>query len=244
MKRSRVWALSLALALIAGAVYAQRPGGGPGGGGPGGGGRRGFGGRRDGGMMGMLRIPQVQKELKLSKTQIDRLTKLAAAPAGPNRQSFEGLRSLPQDQREKRLAELRAQREKARAEQEKKIVAILQPQQLKRLRQLQLQQAGLRALGRKEVADQLKLTADQRQKVKAALDAERAAMRAAFQGSQGGQPTPAQREQARKKSSQARAAAEAKLNAILTAAQKKQFAGMKGAPFKFPERPQPTARRT
>jgi hypothetical protein len=39
----------------------------------------------------------------------------------------------------------------------------------------------------------------------------------------------------RKKFEEARSATDAKLNAILTPAQKTQFQGMQGAPFKFPE---------
>jgi hypothetical protein len=227
MKVSRVWVLGVALSLIAGSAFAQ--GGGRGG--------RGFGGGDGGSMLGLLRIPEVQKELKLEATQIELLNQLATEARNQPRPSFEGFQNLTPEEREKRIAELRAAREKANAEQEKKIATILEPQQVTRVRQLQIQQAGIRALGRKEVADQLKLTPDQRQKIQAALDEERTAQRTAFQGFQGGQqPTDAQREEARKKLADARTAAEAKLNAVLTPAQKQQFESMKGAAFTFPER--------
>jgi len=219
----------VALSLIAGSAFAQ--------GGGGRGGRGGFGGRGDGGPMGLLRIPEVQKELKLEQAQIELLNQLAAESGRRDRPNFEGFQNLSPEERQKRIAELRAQREKAAAEQEKKVAEILEPAQMTRLRQLQVQQAGIRVLSRQQVADQLKLTPDQRQKIQAALDEERAAQRAAFQAFQGGgQPTDAQREEARKKLADARTAAEAKLNAVLTPAQKQQFESMKGAPFTFPER--------
>lgn len=99
-------------------------------------------------------------------------------------------------------------------------------------------QSGFRALSQKEVGDKLKLTADQRQKIDAALQAERAAMRQAFEGrgpggdpGQGGGPWPDF-----EKLQRLRASTETQLTAVLTAAQKTQFQQMQGTPFKFPER--------
>src|SRR5215207_6938579 len=119
----------------------------------------------------------------------------------------------------------------------KKVGEILDAKQMARLKQLSLQQQGTRGLGQPEVADQLKLTADQRQKIQAALTEEGTAMRQAFEGFQGGNNvTDEQRQQAFQKMRDLRMATDAKLNAVLTDGQKKQFQTMQGAAFKFPER--------
>ncbi|MCC2671825.1 MAG: periplasmic repressor CpxP [Armatimonadetes bacterium] len=148
---------------------------------------------------------------------------------GFNRETFQ---NLSQEERTKKFAELRAQREKQIAE-------ILNAKQVSRLKQLEIQQAGTRALDRKDVQDALKLTADQKAKIDAAQAAEREAMQPIFQsfrGNNGQQTTDAQRDEIRKKMTEIRTGTETKVLAVLTADQKKQFESLKGAAFTFPER--------
>ena len=123
-----------------------------------------------------------------------------------------------------------------RAAEEKQVGEILDAKQMGRLKQLDLQQGGIRNIGRPDVATALKLTADQKQRVQAAIQGERDAMRAAFEaarGDGGGQPD---FQAVGAKMREVRAATDNKLNGILTPPQKTQFQSMQGAPFKFPER--------
>jgi translation initiation factor IF-2 len=254
VKQRSLWPILIAAALLvpATASHAQYPA--PGGGGPGGPGGFGGGGRR-GGFRGrggnILRMPEVQKELNLSKAQIDKIEALPrpgrgggpggrGGPGGPGGPGGGG----------------RGDFEKFRQEREKAIAKILDAKQLARYKQLQLQREGIRAIGRKDIGDQLKLTADQHKKVDAALKSERDAAMKAFQGMRGGGPggpggpgggrpgaggpggpgggpSPEMRkmfDDMRKRGE----ATEKTLKAVLTPAQTKQFAEMQGKPFKFP----------
>lgn len=187
-------------------------------------------GRRGGfarGPMGLLMTPDVQKELKMDQAQVD-LVQGVLRDRG-SRRSFQDFRSLSPEERRKRFDEMRQA-------QEKKIGEILNKTQLARLKQLELQQTGLWALSEREVADQLKLSADQRQKIRSINDAERESLRAAFQGVNFREMSDAQRQEIRAKFEKLRADRDARLNAVLTHSQRKQFQAMQGAPFKFPER--------
>lgn len=227
MTRRTFWNATLAAAVLSVAAvpsFAQGPGG-PGGGrgfggpgGPGGGGNIGF----------LVQMPEVQKELKLDQTQVELLQDLRQNGPRPN---FQELQSLSPEERQKRFQAMQA-------DQEKKVGEILNKDQMARLKQLQLQQQGVRALDRVEVANALKLTADQKNQVKNAIQGERETMRQAFQGFQpGGAPPSDEERQANfKKMQDARTATDAKLNAILTPAQKQQFQTMQGAKFNFPQR--------
>jgi Spy/CpxP family protein refolding chaperone len=213
MTRNTLWTAALAAVLMIGAsapsfAQGQR-------------GRGGFGG----GSSFLLQMPEVQKELALDPGQVELLKGLNS---GFDRQAFQG---LSDEARRQKFQELRTQREKQVAE-------ILNPKQVSRLKQLEIQQAGTRALDREDVAAALKLTADQKAKIDAAQDAERQAMQPifeSFRGNNGQRPTDAQREETRKKMTEIRSGTEAKVLAVLTADQKKQFEGLKGAAFKFPE---------
>lgn len=217
MKRQMLWAAALSIASIATtAIPCEAQGQG-----------RGFRGGRGG--RNVLSIPEVQKELKLEQAQIELLNALNQDRAGFDREAF---RSMTPEQRQEAFA-------KRRAERDKKVAEILDAKQVARLKQLELQQAGVRALGQPNVATELKLTTDQKQKIEAALTAERESMRSAFESfrsNDGQQPTDEQRQAAFAKMREMRTATDTKLNAILTDAQKTQWKAMQGAPFTFPER--------
>jgi hypothetical protein len=187
-------------------------------------------------------MPEVQTELKIDAAQKELLQQI-------NQENREKMRALFQQGGFGRPGQGGAPDPAAREEFQKKMAAmqadqtkqigeVLDAKQLARLKQLSIQRDGTRALSRPEVQDQLKLSADQRQRLTTAFNSEREAMQAVFQGfrPQDGQP-PSQEQQAEfgKKIQSARASAEASALAVLTDAQKSQFKALQGAPFKFPE---------
>lgn len=207
MKLGTLIALSAALLAIAVPSFAQ--------------GRGGFG--RGGG--NIIAMPEVQKELKLDDAQQDLVKQLSMEMQQKRQALFQGLQGG--GNRQEAMQKFR----ELQQEQDKKVGEILSRDQMARYKQLHLQRTGIRALDQKEVADQLKLTSDQRAQVVAAINGEREAMQAAFQSAQGGD-----REAARAKFQEIRQSTDAKLNAVLTDAQKRQFDQMKGAAFQFPQR--------
>ena len=238
-----------ALATTGGAVLAQAPPGGggarPGGGFGGFGG--GFGGFGGGGLLSLALMPEVQKELKLDEAQVDLVDGMrpqrgpggfggprpggggqpgggGGQPGGPGNFNFE---------------EFRKRMEQQRAEQDKQLAEILDAKQMARLKQLDLQRAGIRGIERKDVADGLKLTADQRKSVQDLLTAEREGTQKIFQSAprpEPGQPfDPAVFQQNFQKMQELRTSTDAKLNKVLTPVQTKQWTAMQGTPFKFPQ---------
>jgi hypothetical protein len=193
----------------------------------------------------LLQMPEVQTELKVDATQKELLEQLNMENRDKMRQLFQqggfgrpgggGQGGAPDPAAQE---EFRKKMTAMQAEQTKAIGEVLDAKQMARLKQLSIQRDGTRALSRTEVQDQLKLSADQRQKLAAAFDGERQAMQAMFQSfrPQDGQPpSEEQRAEFGKKMQAARATAEANALAVLTDAQKTQFKALQGAPFKFPE---------
>jgi hypothetical protein len=173
----------------------------------------------------MLRMPEVQSELKLTdaqKTQVDEmLEKLFEGRRG----QFFQLRELSAEDRQKRMAERRSQ-------EEKQVKGILTADQQKRYRQLQLQQQGFAALSDRSVQDELKLTDEQRTKVETIQREQGESMRVVFQRDGDGPPDFAA---IRPKMEAMRKQTDDKLAAVLTEAQKQQWKEMLGTAFKFPE---------
>jgi len=204
--------LTLAL-LIASPVLAQPPGGRGGRGGPGG-----FSG------LMLLQNESVQKELKLDEEQVAQVKKKSAELREKHRGEFEKLRDLSSDER----------REKGRTlmsavEEESRDAAreILKPEQRRRFFQISLQVNGPRALERPRVQEALKLTDEQKGKIRDILEDSREQMRKAFENGQGN------REEARKKFGELRQQTQDKVNAVLTDEQKETWKKMSGEPFEF-----------
>lgn len=225
--------LPLAIALVAASwseVQAQREGGRSRGGSSSQGrsGRGGF----DQSAMGLLRIPQVQTELGLSDEQKTKLRELGES-SRPSREQYAALRELPEEERNKKFAEMREKRQEA----EKKLFGILNAEQGTRLKQILLQARGLRALADKEVAKELGLSEEQSAKIREIMSA----------GSDRGSSFQALRdlpeEERRKKFAEMRAQgekqrqeAEKKVLAVLTDEQKQKLEKMKGKKFELPSR--------
>lgn len=184
-----------------------------------------------GGPMGMLMIPEVQKELHLDDGQLDQLRQANAELKGKADERFRAIQNVPPEEREKRFMEFRQ-------EVDHRIGEILDARQKIRLRQLQIQAGGYRSLTRKDVQDELKLDADQRSRIQSILDAEHVSMRKVFSEVR---PTAAtmtneERQMAFAKAHEVRNATDDQLNRVLRDNQRRQFQSMKGVAFTFPKR--------
>jgi hypothetical protein len=196
----------LATALLTGSAFAQ--------------------GRGGGGRGMILRMPEVQAELKLTDEQKTKITEMLGQLGGGRRGQGGQFRDLSREEREKQLAE-------RRANEEKQVQAILNEDQLKRYHQLQLQRQGLLALRDAPVRDSLKLTDDQRSKVDGILKEQADETQKALESAGGGQR--GRGGAARAQLAEIRKKTEAKLEALLTDDQQKQWKEMLGPTFKFPE---------
>ena len=222
----RVFAVGCCLALAASAAYAQ-PQRGPGGGGPGGGGPGGppggfgggamFGGAF-GGLAEVLRREDVRKELELLDDQVAQLQKLAEGRRDQMRDLFSGLRDVPQEQRGEKMRELF---QKAQKDIEAEVGKILLPHQMKRAKQLEMQLRLRGGLGRMndQAAQDLGLTDDQKEQLRAKSDELEDAIR--------------------KKLAALRAEAQDELLKTLTPAQQAKWKEMVGEPFEFQMEPRP-----
>jgi hypothetical protein len=192
------------------------------------GGRRGQFGA--GGGIQMLRIEEVQKELKMTPEQIGKLDAKQQEVRQALQEAFPGggnPQDLSAEDRQKRVA-------KQQELQTKAVNEILDTTQQKRYRQLELQQQGLIALTRKDVASELKLTEEQVTKLRKIQSDMGEETRAARQGVNVQQLSDEERQKLTAKTDEIRKAAGEKAVAVLTDEQKKQWKEMQGEPFKFP----------
>lgn len=197
--------------VLAGSLAAAQPqrgpGGGPGGfGGPGGG--FGFGGLAE-----VLRREDARKELELLDDQVAQLEKLNESRREKMRDLFSGMRDVPQEQRGEKMRELF---QKAQQDLEGDIGKILLPHQMKRAKQLATQlrlRGGVRAMLGDQMAQDLGLTEDQKEKLRAKSEQ--------------------LEEQLRKKYAELRSQAQNELLQALTPAQQAKWKEMVGEPFEF-----------
>ena len=185
-------------------------------------------GRGGGGMMGggaqLLTNKSVQEELKVSEDQTSKLTAFADEMRTKQREAFQGLQDLSDDERRTKMQEL------GRSMQEdinKGLAGILKPEQTKRFHQIQFQQAGVQAFSQPKVAGELKLTDDQKQKMQGLSQEMMGQMREIFQEAQG------DREAAMAKMTTLRKETQEKAAALLTDDQKKSWKEMQGSPFEI-----------
>ncbi len=201
MKRLMQITLAAAVvALAAGPALAQqrqRQGGG-----------FGFGGF--GGVAMLLGQESVQKELKLSDEQVKEVQKLMEK----QREAFQGFGELSQEERRTKMQELNKSNNEA-------VAKILKPEQLKRAKQIALQRQGAAAVNNEEVAKELKITDEQKQKIRAIQTKAREDMQGAGSDEEG-----------RKKRQEVMTAMNEKIMGVLTAEQKEQLRKMQGEPFK------------
>lgn len=204
-------AVAVAMCVVAGDASAQ-PGRGRGAGGFGGPGG-GFGG----GALGVLRDEAAREELGVTEDQMEKLQEIQRKSGEQMREMFSGMRDLSEDERRERFADLREKMTKQQEEMQSQIDDVLLPQQRDRLKQIALQQrmrfGAQNALGSPEVAKELGITDEQREKLqKVAQEAE---------------------EELRKKTEELREEAKQKILSVLTAEQKDKLKNLIGEPAKI-----------
>jgi hypothetical protein len=210
------FALAFGLAaVLAGPATAQPPGGRGG---------FGFGGR---GVGFLVQNEAVQKELKIEK---DQATKVAEAVKKVNDKHADALTKLRDLEAEERRTKSRELNQTISTETLAAVTEVLNPDQVKRLKQIELQRAGADAYVRSEVQTALKLTAEQKDKVKAIVDESNKQMqelRGGGQGRQRGQGDQGKITALRKETTD-------KFVAVLTDDQKKEWKTLTGAEFTMP----------
>ncbi|MCC7425140.1 MAG: hypothetical protein IT428_33135 [Planctomycetaceae bacterium] len=123
-------------------------------------------------VFGVLRDETAQAELKLTDDQKKQIATLAdtARPTPEMFAAFGDLRDAPQEVRDAKMAEFRKKSDEIRKAAEEKLKGVISSEQLSRARQLALRQAGARGLQQEDVAADLKLTEDQKTKLKEILE--------------------------------------------------------------------------
>jgi hypothetical protein len=161
----------------------------------------------------LLSQPSVQKDLKMTEEQVAKVKK-----ALKSRQAVrEELKDLDPEARAKRLAEITKENDKLAAE-------ILNADQTKRLRQIYLQQQGVNALTQPEIANELKLTDEQKKKLQDVQKKAAAQVQALRRPGAG--------EEAMEKIGELTKAFNEEAQKILTDEQKAKWKQLTGEPFK------------
>jgi Spy/CpxP family protein refolding chaperone len=177
--------------------------------------RRGFG--RMGGA-NLLRRPEVQTELKITDEQKPKIETMLEQLREERQGLFQDLRDASAEERQKIM-------DKMYADESKRVNAILNPDQQKRFRQISLQQEGPTAAARADVADELKLTDEQKKKVRELLVAQQEKQRELREAAGG------DFQAIREKMEALRKETNDKVTALLTDEQKNKWKEMVGTPF-------------
>jgi hypothetical protein len=190
-----------------------------------------FGGGRAGPML--LRNKSVQQELKLSEEQAKKINEVIQEVFGKHQDEIATLREQGAEQGFEKMQELM---KKVSEETRKALAGVLQPDQEKRFKQIELQLQGARAFQEADVQNALKLTDEQKEKLKT-IDQD-AAKEMQNLRSQGG---PGNFQEGLRKVNALRKEATEKAQSVLTEDQKKTWADMTGKTFemKFEPRQRP-----
>jgi Spy/CpxP family protein refolding chaperone len=193
-------------------------------------GGRGFGGGMGGGSGAMLLSNKsVQGEIKATSEQVEKLNALGEKLMTKQREEGAKLRDLDQAERMPKQQELNRT---MMAEVKTGITEILKPEQVKRFEQLQLQQTGVNAFTMMpRVSEGLKLTDEQKTKIRDLNQEFQPKIREAMQGFQD------DREAAMKKMAEVRKEQTEKVMAVLTAEQRTSYKEMTGEPFEIKMEP-------
>jgi Spy/CpxP family protein refolding chaperone len=176
----------------------------------------------------LVQDKEVQKELKLSPEQIQKVETVFAQVRRDVRQQIEDAETPDQvtpDDREKRVERREKVMTAVMGKATKTVAEILTPEQIKRVNQILLQRQGAQAFMDPKVHDLLRLTADQRAKLKAITEGSVQEMRNVFRTPQGDV------EEMRKDGMRRREEAMAKALAVLSADQRAAWNDLKGAPY-------------
>ncbi|AMV20902.1 Spy/CpxP family protein refolding chaperone [Planctomyces sp. SH-PL14] len=219
--------LVLCAALLFASPVLAQPGGGGGGGR---GGFRGMGGG-GGGVAGLVGMEAVQKELSITDEQKAALGKIQEEM----RASFQGfdfqaLRDLSEEERNKKMEEFRKKGQESAKKVEGQVKELLNEEQWARLGELRIQREGVSALSREEVAKDLALTDEQKEKIAKLSESLRPQFGRGGPGGGGGGGERPNFEEMRAQ----REKTEGEVMAVLTDDQKAKLEKMKGEKFEFP----------
>jgi hypothetical protein len=167
---------------------------------------------------------RAQDELRLSDKQRTKLLEQLPIFVQETMKTFEGFQQLRPDEREKAM---QFHRQKCQEQLTALLKETLNAKQLKRLEQMELRQEGLFNLGRPEIAQELKMTDEQRHQFMGVVQEMQKKIEPLMQQVQsGGNPR-----EIGPKVMQIRKVCEGRIAAILTDTQQKQWQKMLGKPF-------------
>jgi hypothetical protein len=190
-----------ALALLVSPAWAQ--------------GRGGFGG----GAAGFLMAPNVQKDLKLTDAQVAKVQETLREIRERHQGDYSALRDASTDVRWTRMATLN----ETVSDEVKKALSF-SAEQSKRYDQISLQAHGVQAFASSTVDDQLKLTKDQKSKIRDIVEA----TRSSFAGAVNKDASQQERAEARNKRAATQKVNMAKVQVLLTDDQKQAWKELTG----------------
>ncbi len=193
-----------ALALLASPALAQ--------------GRGGFGG----GAAGFLMAPNVQKDLKLTDEQVRKVQETLRDIRERHQSEYSALRDASSDVRQTKMATLN----ETVSDEVKKALSF-SAEQSKRYDQISLQARGLQAFASASVDERLKLTSDQKSKIREIVEA----TRSSFAGAVNKDASEQERTEARNKRAATQKQNMTKVQALLTDDQKNTWKEMTGEPI-------------
>ena len=195
-----------ALALLVSPAWAQ--------------GRGGFGG----GAAGFLMAPNVQKDLKLTDAQVGKVQDALREIREKHQGDYSALRDASPDVRWAKMATLN----ETVSDEVKKALSF-SAEQSKRYDQISLQARGLQAFASASVDERLKLTSDQKSKIREIVDA----TRSSFAGAVNKDASEQVRTEARNKRAATQKENMTKVQALLTDDQKNTWKEMTGEPIEI-----------
>ncbi|MGB2824730.1 MAG: Spy/CpxP family protein refolding chaperone [Phycisphaerae bacterium] len=189
------------------------------------------GGISRGSLLGLLRLEQVQKELKLSDEQLAKVKKVSEEISAEMKKQYAALREIEDRQkRREKMTELADQYDQKAREQLRDVLAR---EQMTRLYQVRLQvRDALDSLGSGYVAGKLKLTDEQKKKLVQISKDVQAKRTELFRDLR--DASQEQRTEAYQKYRKLRSDADKEALEALTAEQKKAFEEMKGKKIELP----------
>ncbi|MCH8044704.1 MAG: Spy/CpxP family protein refolding chaperone [Planctomycetes bacterium] len=184
-------------------------------------------------LLGLLRIEQVQKELKLDDEAVAKVGKLREKIRGELTEPYTAARKI--EDREKRFAKYVELRNQSDRKAREGLRDVLEREQMMRLYQIRMQvRAVADSLENRYVARRLKLTDEQKEKLAKINKDARAKRSKLFSGLR--DASDEQRREAFEKFRKLRTKTGEQALALLTAEQKKAFEDMQGEKIELPSR--------
>jgi gas vesicle protein len=183
-------------------------------------GRGGFGG----GAAGFLMAPNVQKDLRLTNAQVRKVQETLREIRERHQGDYSALRDASPDVRWVKMATLN----ETVSDEVKKALSF-SAEQSKRFDQISLQAHGLQAFANRTVEEKLKLTDDQKSKIREIVEATRTSFAGAFNKDASEQ----QRTDARNKRAATQKENMSKVQALLTDDQKNSWKELTGEPIEI-----------